>query len=246
MKEMGGIGRWALILLLLGNVYGGFAQDANTARAQHIYELFVAGQGDSIHAALNRELQEKLAPALFNDSFRQAEKMFGKSISKGEWKTDSAQGITIYYSDVEFERYNLRFLVAFDDDGALNTIRLVPAPAVSTAQPVAYDKTKMDERDITLGADGYKLPGTLTLPKRAVGSDVCRVPCVILVHGSGPHDRDETIGPNKPFRDLAWGLAERGIAVSAMKNGQKHMVRLAFLPVANSIMILRPWTMPLP
>ena len=41
MKEMGGIGRWALILLLLGNVYGGFAQDANTARAQHIYELFV-------------------------------------------------------------------------------------------------------------------------------------------------------------------------------------------------------------
>ena len=213
MKEMGGIGRWALILLLLGNVYGGFAQDANTARAQHIYELFVAGQGDSIHAALNREVQEKLAPALFNDSFRQAEKMFGKSISKGEWKTDSAQGITIYYSDVEFERYNLRFLVAFDADGALNTIRLVPAPAVSTAQPVAYDKTKMDERDITLGADGYKLPGTLTLPKRAVGSDVCRVPCVILVHGSGPHDRDETIGPNKPFRDLAWGLAERGIAV---------------------------------
>lgn len=61
MKEMGVIGRWALILLLLGNVYGGFAQDANTARAQHIYELFVAGQGDSIHAALNRELQEKLA-----------------------------------------------------------------------------------------------------------------------------------------------------------------------------------------
>ena len=84
MKEMGVIGRWALILLLLGNVYGGFAQDANTVRAQHIYELFVVGQGDSIHAALNRELQKKLAPALFNDSFRQAEKMFGKSISKGD------------------------------------------------------------------------------------------------------------------------------------------------------------------
>lgn len=104
----------------------------------------------------------------------------------------------------------------------------------------------MDERDITLGADGYKLPGTLTLPKRAVGPDACRVPCVILVHGSGPHDRDETIGPNKPFRDLAWGLAKRGIAVVRYENGQRHMARLAFLPVANSIMILRPWTMPLP
>jgi dienelactone hydrolase len=33
------------------------------------------------------------------------------------------------------------------------------------------------------------------------------------VHGSGPNDRDETIPPNKPFRDLAWGLASQGIAV---------------------------------
>jgi len=38
-------------------------------------------------------------------------------------------------------------------------------------------------------------------------------PAVVLVHGSGPQDRDETIGPNKPFRDLAWGLASQGIAV---------------------------------
>jgi dienelactone hydrolase len=36
---------------------------------------------------------------------------------------------------------------------------------------------------------------------------------VVLVHGSGPNDRDETVGPNKPFRDLAWGLATNGIAV---------------------------------
>jgi alpha-beta hydrolase superfamily lysophospholipase len=33
------------------------------------------------------------------------------------------------------------------------------------------------------------------------------------VHGSGPQDRDETILGNKPFRDLAWGLASKGIAV---------------------------------
>jgi dienelactone hydrolase len=33
------------------------------------------------------------------------------------------------------------------------------------------------------------------------------------VQGSGPEDRDETIGPNKPFRDLAEGLASKGIAV---------------------------------
>jgi hypothetical protein len=36
---------------------------------------------------------------------------------------------------------------------------------------------------------------------------------LVLVHGSGPTDRDETVGALKPFRDLAWGLASQGIAV---------------------------------
>lgn len=59
-----------------------------------------------------------------------------------------------------------------------------------------------------MGSEGWPLPATLTLPK---GDGL--FPAVVLVHGSGPNDRDETIGPNKPFKDLAWGLATRGIAV---------------------------------
>lgn len=37
-------------------------------------------------------------------------------------------------------------------------------------------------------------------------------PMVVMVHGSGPLDRDESIGPNHPFRDIALGLARRGVA----------------------------------
>jgi alpha-beta hydrolase superfamily lysophospholipase len=35
---------------------------------------------------------------------------------------------------------------------------------------------------------------------------------VVLVGGSGPQDLNEAIGPNKPFRDLAQGLARAGVA----------------------------------
>jgi dienelactone hydrolase len=52
------------------------------------------------------------------------------------------------------------------------------------------------------------LPGTLSIPNGGG-----RYAAVVLVHGSGPQDADETIGPNKPFKDLAWGLASRKIAV---------------------------------
>ena len=53
-----------------------------------------------------------------------------------------------------------------------------------------------------------ELPGVLTVP-RGEGP----FPAVVLVHGSGSSDRDESVGALKPFRDLAEGLAEQGIAV---------------------------------
>lgn len=202
-----------LLCFLWSNVYGIFAQDANRVRAQHIYEWFAAGQGDSIYIALNKELQGKLSPVMFNGTFRETEKVFGKLQSKSEWQTENVQGGTLYYSDLKFERYDFRFILAFDADGAMNTIRLSPVPATSVTPSVAYNEKKMSERDITVGAEGFQLPGTLTVPKFATVAGTRKVPCIILVHGSGPHDRDETIGPNKPFRDIAWGLAERGIAV---------------------------------
>jgi uncharacterized protein len=64
------------------------------------------------------------------------------------------------------------------------------------------------ERDTLVTTGAIHLPATLSLPAGAV-----HAPAVVLVHGSGPNDRDETVGANKPFRDLAQGLARHGIVV---------------------------------
>ena len=53
-----------------------------------------------------------------------------------------------------------------------------------------------------------ELPGILTLPK---GEGP--FPAVVLIHGSGVSDKDESVGNLKPFRDLAEGLAAQGVAV---------------------------------
>ena len=77
--------------------------------------------------------------------------------------------------------------------------------------PTLPDYVKQDtfqETEVTIGKGVWKLPATLSMPK---GEG--KFPAVLLVHGSGPQDRDETIGPNKPFRDIAWGVASRRIAV---------------------------------
>jgi len=64
------------------------------------------------------------------------------------------------------------------------------------------------ERATTFGTPGWELGGTFTYP-----TDRAEYPAIVLVHGSGPNDRDETLGRSRIFRDLAWGLASRGIAV---------------------------------
>jgi uncharacterized protein len=78
---------------------------------------------------------------------------------------------------------------------------LFKLPAIS---PPYAERTMFHSEDVTVGA--YKLPGTLTIPK---GNGP--FPAVILLQGSGPNDRDETVGPNHPFADIADGLSSRGI-----------------------------------
>lgn len=57
-------------------------------------------------------------------------------------------------------------------------------------------------------APGVRLAGTLTLPK-GPGP----FPVAVLISGSGPNDRDETVFGHKPFLVLADDLTRRGIAV---------------------------------
>ena len=74
-----------------------------------------------------------------------------------------------------------------------------------TAPPYA-EQTRFHFEDVTVGT--YKLPGTLTIP-----NGKGPFPAVVLIHGSGPNDRDETVGANHPFADIAEGLSSRGIVV---------------------------------
>jgi alpha-beta hydrolase superfamily lysophospholipase len=57
----------------------------------------------------------------------------------------------------------------------------------------------------------YPLPGELWIPSLAGESAGAVSAIVVFVHGSGPGDRDGTVGPNKPYRDMAAALAARGI-----------------------------------
>jgi fermentation-respiration switch protein FrsA (DUF1100 family) len=69
------------------------------------------------------------------------------------------------------------------------------------------------ERNVTISHRfGHSLAATLTIPERTPTSPA-KFPAVVLISGSGPQDRDETLLGHKPFAVLADALARAGIAV---------------------------------
>ncbi|MBO2460180.1 alpha/beta hydrolase [Actinomadura violacea] len=110
---------------------------------------------------------------------------------------------------VECARGALTVVMSVDGAGLLNGFRLAPGGAAAPWSPPPYaDPSAFEEREVTVGDGPLAVPGTLTLPR----GDGPR-PGAVLLSGGGPFDRDATSGPNKPLKDLAWGLATRGVAV---------------------------------
>lgn len=94
--------------------------------------------------------------------------------------------------------------------GSITGFAVRPRSQGEYSPPAYADAEAFEEASRTVAPDGEcPLPATLSVPADRDGP----VPGAVLVHGSGPQDRNATIGPQRPFKDLAWGLASRGIAV---------------------------------
>ncbi len=120
------------------------------------------------------------------------------------------QGSWMVKASCQFERTPIDFYLNFNSDGQIAGLTYQPAPITSPYNPPSYvNAAAFHEVEVTVGSGEWALPATLSMPDGAGR----KVPAVVLVHGSGPQDRDESIGPNKPFKDLAWGLASQGVAV---------------------------------
>ena len=67
---------------------------------------------------------------------------------------------------------------------------------------------------VRVAASGFTLATTVTAPVDLTPPSDGRWPAVLLVPGTGPVDRDETISGVPIFRQLAWTLTDRGFVVA--------------------------------
>lgn len=129
-------------------------------------------------------------------------KLEGKAISVQRYRLTLAGLLTLMDTDAKGRLLSLRVPMQNFE------IRRPGYQAEETAAAPAAARKRYPSEAVTVEGGGPALPGLLTLPAESGGP----WPACILLPGSGPMDKDMTVGPNAIFAMLADGLAERGIA----------------------------------
>lgn len=169
-------------------------------------------------------MRKSMPPAMLERSWKNLITQAGPFKKQTEIQRDKMNQYDIVFVSCEFEKSPFVVKVVFNEAKKISGLWFFPSQPSGTYISSSYIKPdSFQEKEVIIGKGEWKLPGTLALPK---GDGP--FPAVVLVHGSGPNDRDETIGPNKPFRDLAGGLASQGIAVLRYeKRTKEHAVKLS-------------------
>lgn len=196
--------------LIIPSVYATSQTPAATCEdhARSVLAALDAGKYELARADFDQRMLDGLPAAQLQMIWESLPKQVGPRVSVGEARAEeTAQGAAATLP-LEHAKSWLDLQLNCDNEGKASGLWIRPGKAPAKPAASAERSELWQERELMVESGGFSLPATLTLPrfgKPAAG--------VVLVHGSGSHDRDETIGPNKPFRDLAHGLAARNIAV---------------------------------
>ena len=224
------IGSILMPALLAQAATGGPA--GSVAKAQALVDALAKGDFKAAAKDFDATMSSALPPEKLGQTWSMILTQVGAYRGRGATWTVKVATFDVVFIECRFERATLDAKVAYDAQQKVGGLYFIPAqsppaqgsaptPAPGPAQSPApkpapaaeplpsYVKSDaFVEKDVQVGSGDWVLPGKLDLPK---GDGP--FPAVVLVHGSGPEDMDESVGGVKVFKDLGQGLASAGIAV---------------------------------
>src|SRR5438128_2588977 len=185
--------------------------------AKKALDLLMAERYPELRAMFNDQLSAALTEQTFRQQVGPQIKALGQSQGFAEPKVQNVGEVQTIVFPGKFAAGYFNFLISVDAHDKIAGLFLQPdeAPAAVSEKatpewpPPSYSNaTAFTNRDVIVATGQYSLPGTLSVPVTPG-----KYPGLVLVQGSGPQDRDESGFAYKPFRDLAEGLASRGVVV---------------------------------
>ena len=204
-----------IALIISGTIFSGCVQNKTPAKktdteiAIDIVTDLKEKNYTDVYNYFNSSITSQLTAEQFQTVWDQeAVAIYGNITSILDSRLTNESGYQTVYTNCTFSKINeMAIRIVFNSQQLV--ISLTVVPTAEAYEPPSYvNQSTFTEESVMVGSGEWILPGNLTIPK-GTGP----FPAVVLVQGSGPNDQDETIGPNKPFKDIAWGLASQGIVV---------------------------------
>ena len=178
------------------------------AAASAFIDALIARNFVVLQSLAHQSMHEKITPEQWKALIDNLESKAGSVVRHSFYEAEMNRSYANIVHRIYFQKDSIGVRVVVDSLNFVGGFWLDPIKKVYLFPAPPYaDTTAFYEENVSL-ADEFPLPAVISVPK---GSGP--FPAVVLVHGSGPQDRDQTIGGNKVFRDIAWGLASRGVMV---------------------------------
>ncbi|MEW6283484.1 MAG: DUF3887 domain-containing protein [Candidatus Eremiobacterota bacterium] len=185
---------WVLVVL-------GAGPETPVQAGERFADLLAAGRYAEARAMFDEEMTRVCTLSMLESSWTGVTARMGPLVKTGPAVMQKVAAYDVVLIPCHFERGRYRLKVVLDSKRRVSGYFWL---AYQSGTPPGYLKNRVSESQVSVGP--WKLPGLLGVPK-----DVPVRAGLVLVAGSGPNDKDETIGGSKPFRDLARGLAGYGV-----------------------------------
>lgn len=181
-------------------------EEAARQAAVAVSTAFVNNKQDQVIELFADELKLQVSPEVLNTAWALYVSNAGALVGIETEEPALTNGMYTVQVRANMESAVLTLLIGTNAEGRVMGLNVISAEPI---EQITVLPEGIVEESVQVGAEPSVLSGTLTLPAGAAAP----LPALVLVQGSGPSDRDESVGALKPFRDLAWGMAKRGYAV---------------------------------
>jgi uncharacterized membrane protein/dienelactone hydrolase len=205
---------------------GASALEAAEAAARQAVEDLAAGNFDGVAAHFDETMAQALSAGQLKEAWDAAAAQAGEFAEIASVESFEQDGYCVCLVTARHSAGSTVTRAAYDGEMKIAGLFLSLAEGGSAAEAGTEAGSRAElaagETGVTVGAE-YPLDGALALPD-APG----KVPAAVLVHGSGPHDMDESFNGIKVFKDISDYLAANGIAALRYdKRTYSHAARLS-------------------
>jgi hypothetical protein len=206
-----------LVCMAAANALGTESRDRIRLAKEITLELF-RGDPQKVHDIFAPEIVDLLSA---DDLAALVGQLTDEEVGLGAFQSlgEARQGDPEIIVTARLAASDLLVILTLTDDGLIAGLYFLPDSARPEDIPLAEN-----EEEVVFGA--LNLPGILTAPEGE------KLPAVVLVHGSGANDRNESLGGTYVFKDIAEGLSEQGIAVLRYDK-RTYLMNMGVLPVTD-------------